>query len=218
MTSDPCRGARSDIDRERAGIWQNEYRNKMIAADARKAADDGHQVLISVRTIEHAMFLKKELPDFTLCYSQDGVKDPLVLDWYRERGCIGEDEPVMTLERRRKLKAEFEAGRLRKVIANSVWKRGVDFRQLQFLIRADAESSAIADTQIPGRTSRICDEVGKNVSVVRDYLDQFNSTWRERALRRASHYRQLGWEQRYPISPYRRRGRKAADPRQRELF
>jgi superfamily II DNA or RNA helicase len=213
MDYDPSEGERTEAEQERAAIWQNDYRNNLIAADARAFPDD--QVLIAVKTIEHAMFLKKKLPEFTLCYSQDGIEDRATLDWYRQQGCIGRNEPLMTLERRRKLKKMFEVGKLRKVIANTVWKRGVDFRKLQVLIRADAESSMISDTQIPGRTSRICDEIGKEVSVVIDYRDQFSEKWRERAYRRSGHYSEIGWPQKFPD---RRRRRSIHEARQGRLF
>lgn len=213
MDYDPAAEETTETAQERAAIWQNDYRNSLIAEDARAFPDQ--QVLISVRTIEHAMFLKKKLPEFSLCYSQDGLNEEGSLDWYREIGCIGDDEPVMTLERRRQLKTAFEHGKLRKVIANTVWKRGVDFRMLQVLIRADAESSLISDTQIPGRTSRICDEVGKEVSIVIDYRDQFSPKFRGRAERRQDHYREIGWQQ---VMPARRRRRGRDMPEQKRLF
>jgi len=213
MDYDPAADASTETDQERAGIWQNDYRNNLIAADAQLFQEQ--QVLISVRTIEHAMFLKRKLPEFSLCYSQDGLNEEGALEWYQQIGCIAENEPPMTLERRRHLKKEFEHGRLRKVIANTVWKRGVDFRMLQVLIRADAESSLISDTQIPGRTSRICDETGKETSIVVDYRDQFNPRFRSRAERRSGHYREIGWEQ---IMPARRTRRGRTSPEQRRLF
>jgi len=217
MNHDPTVGARSEVDQERAAIWQNDYRNGLIARDARKYVEEGNQVLISVRTIEHAMFLKRKLPDFELCYSQDGFNDDQErLEWFKREGFISENEPKMTLDRRRKLKKLFEGGKLRKVIANTVWKRGVDFRKLQVLIRADAESSCISDTQIPGRTSRICDETGKETSIVRDYRDQFCERWRNRAYRRAEHYREIGWRQLFPQRKGHRRRR--ADPKQKRMF
>lgn len=212
MDYDPAANETSETAQERAAIWQNDYRNSLIAEDARSFPD--HQVLISVRTIEHAMFLKKKLPEFTLCYSQDGLNEEGAVEWYREIGCIKDDEPLMTLDRRRQLKKAFEHGQLRNVIANTVWKRGVDFRMLQVLIRADAESSLISDTQIPGRTSRICDETGKETSIVIDYRDQFNSKYRSRAERRHGHYSEIGWRQVMPAR--RRRGRES--PEQRRLF
>lgn len=214
MDYDPAEGLSLDVDRERAAIWQNEYRNELIASLASATAPHD-QTLISVRTIEHAMFLKRLLPDFSLCYSHNGLDD-IDRSWYVDLGCIGDDEPPMTVDRRRQLKKEFEAGTLKKVIANSVWKRGVDFRNLQELFRADAESTMISDTQIPGRTSRIGD-AGKSVSRVHDFEDQFNGLFRSRAGRRRGHYAEIGWPQIRPVKVKKPRS-KLLPPEQRRLF
>lgn len=204
----PASDTPNSVERNRWGLWTHTYRNRKIAKDARQFHEDD-QVLIAVETIEHAMHLKRELPEFTLCHSEHGLSDADRL-WYIENGFIKPNEPRMTTDRRYKLKKAFERGRLKKVIANSVWKRGVDFKQLSVLIRADGGSSAISDTQIPGRTSRISRETGKEYSVVLDYLDEFDDTLHNRALTRSGSYRKLGWEQHYP----KKKGRE----RQRRLF
>ncbi len=208
IRGNPAAHVRSPVERDRWGLWTNDARNALIAEDARQF-DDDDQVLIAVETIEHAMNLKRLLPEFSICHSENGLSEEDRL-WYITNEFIPPNEPRMTAERRYKLKKAFEAGRLRKVIANSVWKRGVDFRQLAVLIRADGKNSAISDTQIPGRTSRTCEETGKEFSVVVDYLDEFDDRLHGRALDRATNYSANGWEQ---IQP-----RTREDRRQRRLF
>lgn len=193
MDYDPCEGCNSPVSRERAGLWQNQARNKLIAKDARSFGPD-EQVLIAVETIEHAMFLKSELPEFSLCYAAESLTDK-DREWYISLGCIDRKHPEMTSKRRSLMKQKFQEGKLKKVIATSVWKRGVDFKRLQVLIRADGRRSPISDMQIPGRTSRICDATGKQTSVVIDYRDQFNKAFRGRADDRRANYKKIGWRQ-----------------------
>lgn len=175
--------------REKYGIWQNELRNQLIAADAKSFGTK--QVLITVSTLEHAAYLKQLLPEYTLCYadSQSTTDKAAAL---RRKGLL-KNEPPMTAARRQKLKQDFESGKLRHVIATSVWNRGVDFKPLQVLIRADARADRISGTQIPGRTSRVSD--GKEAAVIVDYRDQFDSGFARRAQFRSVTYRQHGWEQ-----------------------
>lgn len=207
MDKDPASGLTNRVEKLRSGIWCNRFRNNLIARDARSFGD--RQVLISVDVIEHALQLKRELPHYTLCYSEDGLSES-----ERQRAIknklLPEDEPVMTRERRRQLKSSFEHGTLKHVIATTVWKRGVDFKSLEVLIRADAGASLISDTQIPGRTSRLSQATSKTSSIVVDYLDQFGSFFRERANVRRRNYKEHGWTQCLPGN--------GSNPRQRSLL
>ena len=112
------------------------------------------------------------------------------------------------------MKKAFEEGKLKKAIATGVWKRGVDFRRLAVLIRADGKNSPVADYQIPGRTSRTCAEVGKEISVVIDFKDQFNETLKRRAQDRRRNYKTKGWAQ---VDPPKRKSRRRGDT-QKALF
>jgi superfamily II DNA or RNA helicase len=191
---DPIANLTDPTAKERHAIWRFAPRNKIIATDARYFADRDIQALITVNTLEHALFLKRLLPDFTLCYSGDGV-DEKKLERWEDVGLWPKSEPVMTPERRRKLKQAFAQGRLRKAIATSIWKRGVDFTNLPVLLRADGASTAIADTQIPGRVSRLKLECGKRFGFVIDYTDDHSNWTSGRAEQRAKHYAQKGWKQ-----------------------
>lgn len=181
-----------DIAQKRHGIWRNEARNELIAEDAR-AYDDEQQVLITVSTFDHACHLKKLLPDFTMVYAPTEDKE-VKLDRYVKWGLLSKDEPEMTRHRLDMLKKRFEDGRLKKVIATTVWNRGVNFRNLQVLIRADGVASKIVDTQIPGRLSRTGTEGDKEYGILIDYLDQFDERLARAAKKRVADYKEKSWE------------------------
>lgn len=194
MDVDPCEGSADPTDRKRQAVWKNEYRNQLIAKDARRY-DEDTQVLITCETLEHAMHLKGLLPEYTLVYREEG------LDWrdrkrYIKQRLITEDEPDMTLERRIKLTKAFGLGKLKKVICTTVWNVGVSFNNLEVLIRADAGGSPVNDTQIPGRVSRTAE--GKQVGIVHDYMDQFSTGFKTKASKRRDSYEENGWEQIFP--------------------
>lgn len=200
---DPSEGLQKMSAIERAAVWRNQKRNELIAQDARSFGDD-EQVLVVVSTIEHALWLWQLLPEFEICYAEGGLSAQEE-ESFRRRGLLPDNFQSMTAARRRRLKKDFESGKLRKVIANSVWKRGVDFRGLSVLIRADAQSSTISNTQIPGRTSRLCRERGKEYGLIVDYRDQFNKGLQRRAAARRRDYATHEWEQ---ILPEKTVGRK----------
>ena len=110
---------------------------------------------------------------------------------YTKMGILDPDEhPITTRDRAAALDA-FKAGTMPKVIT-TCWKRGVDFPQLQTLIRCDGTASPIDNTQLPGRLSRLFD--GKHYGTLVDYLDEFNGTLHNRAKRRIRDYKNKGWK------------------------
>lgn len=195
MDYDPCGSAGdNDVEHKRAGLWRNAYRNQVIAEQAREY-DDDTQVLITVDTLDHAMHLKKLLPEYTLVYMENGLTPARKKQAVKD-GLLSNSEPYMTIDRRAKLTKQFEKGTLKKVIATTVWNVGVSFNNLQVLMRADGGSSTINDIQIPGRVSRTAK--GKTHGVVHDFLDQFNYKYRQRAKGRAKSYAREKWEQKFP--------------------
>lgn len=204
MDRDPAEGEK-DTARVRAGIWQNKYRNEMIAHDVCQLlnrADKEEQILVAVRTVEHLVHLKKE-------FRKKGVNIPLVYAEgglpsddrrkYIKWGLIDNDEPDMSLNLRKQYEDDFKAGKIRIAACNSVWDTGMDFPKLTVLARGDALASQTLDTQIPGRTSRLDD--GKQYGLVLDYMDQFNQYFRDKALDRQKGYKRNGWDQIYPQRP-----------------
>lgn len=197
MDEDPC-DEMSDTKKERWGLWRNHYRNKLIRDVVREFPEE--QVLIVVKTIEHMVFLKKLLPEYTMVYAENSLKGDDRYK-YEKWGLIGPDEPIMTPRRRELLKKQFESGELKKVIVNSVWNRGVNFHKLAVLARADGAGTAMLDTQIPGRLSRLHD--GKEYGLLIDFMDQFNKGLRRKAKDREKNYHKKGWKQVYPESKSR---------------
>lgn len=189
LTRSPCADL-VGVARKRHGIWRNSARNKLIARDARLFPDD--QVLISVQTLEHALHLQQQLPEFTLCYSSMKEEDKR---GYIRKNLLPAGFRPLAFEDRARLKMQFEEGLLRKVIATPVWKRGVNFHRLQVLIRADGGASDIDSTQIPGRLSRLCSVTGKKVGLLIDYLDQFDEWSENNAKARQRCYKDKQWTQ-----------------------
>ena len=201
MDTDPADGY-SDTARDRNGIWRNRVRNEIIADEAHALGDD-EQTLITVKTLEHAAFLKRLLPEYTLCYSAQASYEDF--QRYISWGLLPPKEPFMDNERRRMLKEKFECGKLKKVIATPVWNRGVNFQDLAVLLRADAANSRTLDTQIPGRTARLPNRTDKEFGRVIDLLDQFNPAYRRYAQGRVTAYRSYEWEVELPASMQRLR-------------
>lgn len=180
------------VVKNRHGLWRNDIRNSFIAKLAGQISDD-EQVLIMCATSEHVLNLKKWLPDFAVIWSDMNPK--LLNAVYKgEYGNIeGMDSTgKITDSRRGWMRKEFEAGRLKKVIATGIWNTGVDFKQLKWLIRADGMASDIQSIQTPGRLSRThADKVHGNLI---DFLDAFDPTLYRRSMDRARRYKRNGWD------------------------
>lgn len=193
-SSDPTAGKRLPAAKERAGVWRHAARNRAVAERVRLFGPD-EQVLVMVKTIDHAAHLKALLPEFTLCYASGGLSEER-LSAYVRQGLLPADEPEMTPRRLGELRRAFAAGELKKVIANYVWSTGVNFRHLGVLVRADAAASAIRDGQIPGR---ICRRVpgAKESALLVDVWDDWSPTYLNRSRSRRRNYQSRGWSQVY---------------------
>ena len=177
-------------ERQRYGIWRYAVRNRSIAEVARLFGEDD-QVLISVRSIEHALFLRQFLPEFTVVH---GVQNDRTSNLGMFRAMeLTSGMPPMTDERLQMLKMQFSDGTLKKVIATDVWKHGVSFPHLSVVIRAEGSDSIVSDTQWPGRASRI--KEGKNVSLVFDFTDEYDNRFWHKAIQRRNRYAQQQYEQ-----------------------
>jgi len=173
-------------------LWRNEERNRLIARIANEIPDD-EQTLITVATADHALYLRKHLPNFEVVFSNLTSKG--TLNSYHK----GEFQKVKGLYkgkildgRREAMRVSFEKGELKKVIATGVWNTGVDFKQLAYLIRADGMASDIASTQTPGRLSRTNE--GKELGVLIDFYDAFKPSLESRSKKRVACYRKKGWD------------------------
>lgn len=176
---------------ERNGLWRNHDRNQLISdvvewALAQYGQDT--QILVSVKTVEHAVYLNPLLPGFTLVYASMAPEKRI--RWERQK-LINAGEHPITSKQRDQYRNEFAKGILKRAVATGIWSTGVDFPKLNVLIRADGQSGPIQNTQIPGRVSRSTD--GKEFGIVVDFDDCFEETLKNRAARRMSMYRKKGW-------------------------
>lgn len=194
MSFNPVERYSNRVAKKRYGVWTNHHRNGIIADAVREYSED-KQVLILVETIEHAVHLGHLLPEYTLVYSSMMPSDCAN---YKKRGLLPKDYKPLTDYDKHRLRGEFEAGTLKKVIATDVWSTGVDFEQLNVLVRADDRDSDIVDVQGPGRVSRTYvspDGVKKEFGEVIDCMDTFDSTFYRKSMGRRNSYKLLGWEQ-----------------------
>jgi hypothetical protein len=184
-------GGGSSVILERHMVWRNPGRNQLIregVAWFRSVHGADLQVLVSVKTVEHAAHLQPGLPDHALVY---GSMDPdKRLRWERD-GLLRKGEHPITPDRREAMRVDFRNRSLLRVIATGTWGTGVDFPHLNLVVRADAQGAAIPNGQIPGRVTRTAD--GKSVGLVLDFDDLHNSVLARRAVKRFRLYRSRGW-------------------------
>lgn len=174
-------------------IWGNEARNRLIARSVEEAlayVGEDAQALIMVDTIEHAYRLGQLLPDFAIV---SGEPTPTRLRKLIDKGVITADQTICTPKLRQEYRKRFEANDLKRAIATKVWSKGVDFKELRVLARADGLASAIDSGQVPGRLSRLPGQTDKPFGLLLDYLDKFSDNLRGRSVRRIRVYNKNGW-------------------------
>jgi superfamily II DNA or RNA helicase len=180
---------KTQADKDRAAIWANTARNKLIA-DVTKlevAANPDDQVLIYCDITEHAIRLSKLLPGFTLVTGQ--------LDGEREDDlgpALMEGVTICSPKQRELYKTQFENKELKYAICSRIWQKGVSFNSLKILVRADALPNDITNIQACGRLSRT--EAEKSKGRVIDFDDVFNRSYQFRAKVRLGLYEGLKWK------------------------
>ena len=176
--------------RMRKGIWYNNYRNRLIAHITRLEEFRDKQMLVYVSTAQHAIVLGKYMPDFEICYDR---LSPASYSRLLSQGIIDDSFPKeLSVSERRRIQVGFESGEIRKVIVTPMWNVGVDFTNLEVLIRADAGFGEIDNIQVPGRLSRLAD--GKEVGILVDFEDEFDPYFVRRWAARRRSYASRGWE------------------------
>jgi superfamily II DNA or RNA helicase len=194
LRTNPAERYSNRVARKRYGVWTNHERNSIIAAAVQEYPAT-YQVLILVETIEHAVHLGLQLPNFTLMY---GFMSPQDCAFYKKHKLLPQEYQPLTDVQKHDMRSQFESGTLRHVIATDVWSTGVDFEQLNVLVRADDRDSDIVDVQGPGRVSRTYtapDGTRKEVGEVLDCMDTFDPVFYRKSLGRRNSYKLLGWEQ-----------------------
>jgi superfamily II DNA or RNA helicase len=178
---------------ERAAIWDNAVRNRLLAqindyALKTFGADD--QILTMVSKTEHAFRLQQLMPDYTVVHGGINAEKAASL---QSAGALIPGQQVCTPKQRERFKHQFEKGEIQKAIATSVWSKGVNFQDLRYLVRGDALASAIESTQVPGRLSRLGTDKDKGMGYLFDTYDSFSPRLEGRSKRRITEYKKHGW-------------------------
>ena len=182
----------SDFIREKLGIWYNSARNKRIAKLTR-SIDPSHQILILCRVLEHALKIREQLPEATCVFKKPPAGRQSELE---NKGLLPdgwEDNPLFRTDVS-VAREEYEENELRLVICTPVWREGVDFPHLRWIVRADGTSNKIACIQTGSRPSRT--RAGKDWSAIIDFYDDFDGM-RHRSYHRKRHYEDEGWNVKY---------------------
>lgn len=179
---------------DQKAIWCNADRNGLIARAVREVEEEigpDQQLLVMVDKTEHAYCLGQLLPEFAIVTGEptaDRVKE------MRKRKSMTADQEICTKRMREEYRKAFEAHELKRAIATGVWSKGVDFRDLAVLVRADGGGSPINSGQVPGRLSRLGRKTQKVDGLLIDFFDNFSRNLRSRSESRIRVYRQNGYE------------------------
>jgi superfamily II DNA or RNA helicase len=189
---DAIRNFQSDVKRMRLGYWSNFARNTAISRVVyeivpQRLTEKDPQILVLVDKIEHALELKKLMPDFEVVY---GNMDDESAECFKKAKLLKGDP--LTKKQVEGIRKKFSAGELKRAIATGIWGTGVDFPQLSMIIRADGGASPIKDIQMPGRVCRISS--GKDKGILVDFADTFDLWTARRSKNRFQSYEDKKWE------------------------
>lgn len=118
-------------------IVNNEERNWLISALVKEAYKRGMYTIVLVERLKHLEKLSKRLED---------VPHKIVAGTFKGKG--------ISMETRLKSQKKFEKGKIRVILANKVFKKGVDLKRLDFIINATGRKSKEDAIQIFGRGLR----------------------------------------------------------------
>ena len=192
-SNQPC-DLQNDVARRRKTVWANAARNQTIATvckywDAKLKERNGTepQIVILVDTVEHMFHLKQLLPDYTLVYNtmSDSVFSRLM-----KQGLIPRGWRALKASERQQIRRDAEAGLVRKLMfIGTSGGTGIDFRNLDVLMRADAGQTERTNIQYRGRATR--GEFG----IYADIADTGpNETLRRKARKRFASAKKAGWK------------------------
>ncbi len=178
---------------DRMGIIRNNDRNNLVIRATKELEEElgsEAQILVMVDKIEHAYILAQALPEYTVV---TGVMPKERVEELLANGAMTKEQALCTAKDREKHRTAFEANELKRVICTRVWEKGVDFRDLQGLVRADGLASPIAAGQIPGRLSRLSRTVEKSSGILVDFYDSYSKNLLSRSKARLREYKGNGW-------------------------
>ena len=102
-----------------------------------------------------------------------------------------QDKYTLKAKDKNKLSDKMASGELRAAIATMTWSEGVDFRQLNVLVRADGMISKVRNDQIPGRLSRLWGD--KNMGLLVDFNDKWTPWVYRNTMAREATYKRNKW-------------------------
>lgn len=151
-------------------VVKNGYRNWILAEIVREGYRRGYYVLVLVKRLKHLKFLSKRLADVPhrIVAGTDYRGEKFVEKKGKlVRKVIGDKIEVKT---RRKHIKRFEEGRIRVILANDVFKKGIDVKRLDVVIDGAAQKSKDDALQKFGRGVRLHPE--KSGLIYFDLSDQ----------------------------------------------
>ncbi len=154
-----------------AGITQNNNRNRLALKVAQGLNQEGKSVLVLVTEIEHGKRLKN---------MADLIGYETIFIW-----------GSTTTEDRENLRLKLHNKQLFCVIANKIWKEGVDIPSLDCIINAAGGKSEIATLQTVGRGTRAFKD--KQELLVIDFFDPSHYYLVSHFGERVSLYCEKGW-------------------------
>lgn len=156
------------------GIVKNFKRNIDILTEAKEAVAKGKSVLINVTLLEHI----KELQALNTDYFNLSIK--------AMHGSLKKEE-------RDQIKDDFKSGKVKCVIATSVWREGIDIPNLNMCILAGGGKSELAVLQFIGRGLRRSE--GKIEVDIVDFHDVCHYFFENHFNARMKIYKENGWYQ-----------------------
>lgn len=179
------------VDTKRACVWENGPRNRLAVEYVREHCDENSRILILVETVEHALVLKKELPEFTVVTGQL-TKDSLKR--HERRGLVDDDFEPLSQDDRADICRKFTEGEVRRVIGTDTMVQGVDIPPLDTVILMSGRSSEVKALQGAGRAVRVCE--GKEHATIVDIQDSYMcETLFRTSMARHKQYENNGWTQ-----------------------
>ncbi len=174
-------------EKDKVLVWRNPERNAMFAKIGHHYLEQGKTVLALVRNTEQALAFRKF---FKAPVVVGDITDERAAYFIRN-GLMRRDEVGTIQQDGYVTQQRFRAGDIKAVIAGPKWHKAVDLPNLDVVLRMDAMSSIVSNTQIPGRLARKSE--GKEYGLLVDALDDFNPALSSRWDARRAHYHKQGW-------------------------
>lgn len=131
-------------------IVENNARNQMIVDNTKMLLDKGYRVLILFKQIKHGKILQE-------LFDENGIDIEML---------YGND----SLDKRNKVKAKLQKGKIKAILASTIFDLGVDLPILSGMVLAGSGKSEIRSIQRIGRIIR--KYPGKDSAAVIDFIDE----------------------------------------------